>query len=249
MKVFALRWGAVLLLGASQCALADTTLSLLTINGEVHPVSGAINSELQRIGLAEYGRAIIVDEFAVLYSGPKSPVVSFASEGFPLAAYQLTALVPAIGLTATELNLGGASETLTAGQPKNAARVLQTPQNLLIQHQRVHPPNHYFVPTPTAEFVPQPVIADEVEGQRGFAIVDLGESGQVLRIKILSRDGLLRNRELQTAIANGLKTNFQDERRHDHTVYLAYEVRDQTISQVGTSLVTLPMCNGPPPCS
>lgn len=231
---FCLKAAAALLLGcALNSAVADVEVSLMTIDGVVQSVEPAFPpSDLTRPAIAEDGREIIVDEFAVL--GADASSAAFASEGF--TADQLSsisvALHPSDGARAP-----GAR---TVGQATGARA-----QVLVIQHQPGHAANANFAPTPVARFEPQSISTRELEGQRGFAVITVGNSGQVREVKTLTEQGRISNAKLRRALANGIKTTFEDERRHDHTVYLAYEVRGQTVSQVGASFVTLPMCRCP----
>lgn len=226
---------AALVLGCTlNSAAADTEVSVMTLDGVVQKIEPPDPpSDLKRLGVAEDGGTIIVDEYAVLDAGTSKAV--FASEGFP--GNHLGSLTMAL-------------RPFDGVRPVGERPVRQEPHGvsarvLVIQHQRGHAPNANFAETPMAEFVPQAISTDELDGQRGFAVIVMGESGQVREIKTLTAQGRVSNAKLRRALASGIKTGFPDERRHDHTVYLAYEIRDQTLAQVGVPVVTLPMCNCP----
>ena len=211
----------VLLLGTTP---AQAELSVLTIDGQVRSLAPGLESTQKRIALGEGGRPMIVDEYAAVSAGPRGTHLSFATKAFEPTRAKLAML---------DMRRSGATTDAQATAETEA---------LLIQHQAGHPPNHNFAPMPTAEFTPQPVSAEALEGQRGFAIVDIGDTGRVVGLKLLAHGRMLMDRNLETAIVDGLKTTFKDERRHDHTVYLAYEIRGQTVSQVGSSLISMPQC-------
>jgi hypothetical protein len=225
---------ALLLASILQSASAEVEVSVMTIDGVVRSLAPASPaSQLTRNEIAEDGRSISVDEFAIVASENLTP--AFVSEG----------------LTADHVNhLAAALHTVADVQAVDQHAVdrkthrARTPL-LVVQHQRGHPANSNFAPAPFAAFDPQPVSSKQLEGQRGFAVITIGESGKILAVKTLNEEGLTSNAQLRRALASGIKTSFQDERRHDHTVYLAYEVREQTISRVGRPIVTLPMCNCP----
>lgn len=226
---------AALLLGCTMSsAAADVELSVMTLDGAVQRIEQpSTPPDLKRLGVAENGGPITVDEFAVVDVGTLK--TAFASEGFVRA--QLSSMSATLRPSATVQPLGQRSA------PQESQRV--SAPVLVIQYQRGHALNANFAETPIADFVAQGISTNELEGQRGFAVIAMGASGQVREVKTLSGQGRVSNAKLRRALASGIKTSFPDERRHDHTVYLAYEVRDQTLSRVGTPVVTLPMCNCP----
>jgi hypothetical protein len=116
---------------------------------------------------------------------------------------------------------------------------------LLVRHQAVHPANSNYTPTPQTWFTPQQVTAPELQGARGFAVVTVGQSGRVLATRAVSASGEINDSGLLSAIATGVGSEFRDSRRHDHTVYLAFEVRRGELRTLGEGIVTLPMCCGP----
>jgi hypothetical protein len=217
---------AALMLGcALKSAAADIEVSVMTLDGVVQQIEQPNPPpDLKRLGVAEDGGRIVVDEFAVLDVGTSK--AAFTSQGF--AGNHLSSITMALRPVG-ERNVRQESQGVSA-------------QVLVIQHQRGHALNANFAETPMAEFVPQAISTNELEGQRGFAVIAMGASGQVREVKTLTGQGRVSNAKLRRALASGIKTSFPDERRHDHTVYLAYEVRDQTLSQAGMPIVTLPMC-------
>jgi hypothetical protein len=222
-----LRAATALLLLATM-PIANAAVSVLTIDGEVHTLADDVDTARQRVALGENGRRMVLDEFAVLQARNRATVLSFVTEGFEPSRAKLAGL-----------DLNGLRSRARLTSEARAAAPLDA---LLIKHQAGHALNHNFTPTPTSEFVSQPVSAEALEGQRGFAVVDIGESGRVLGLKLFVQGDVVLDRNLETAIIDGIKTTFRDERRHDHTVYMAYEIRGQTVNQVGSPVVTLPMC-------
>lgn len=119
---------------------------------------------------------------------------------------------------------------------------------LLIQHQRAHPANHNFMPAPSVMFTPQAMT--DSSSQRGLAMLDFGKSGAVRRVRVLSASGQDPSPQLLSAMRKLARTEFVDERRHDHTVYLAYTVASGALYGVGPGVVTMPTCcpcQPPPP--
>jgi hypothetical protein len=215
---------AIALLCALNLAQAEVVLSALTLDGTVMSVPTAdTQSPLTRRAIAEDGRRIIVDEFAVIADAGR-PV--FASEAFEANRMPTIAQISHSLAEESQLDSNIRSRPLAV---------------LVVQHQR-HDINANFAPTPVARFEPRTVSARELAGQRGFAVITVGESGQIREVKTLTDHGLISNAKLRRTLASGTKITFEDDRRHDHTVYLAYEIQGQTVMQVGTSLVTLPMC-------
>lgn len=236
MRSVAVRLGAAVLLGLGVAgASADSVLSVSTADGEVHRVAGASKPRLMRMGFAEGGRAILVDEYALVDAADGGRTL-FATRSFGTGGPELQRIVGYVApaRSTQKARLGGRSAP---------------PPALVIQHQRVHPANDHFAPTPSATFPPQRV--QSASGQRGFAVVSIGESGRVTNIELLPISGALDTERLRPAIAAGVRTTFPDERRHDHTVYFAFEVQQQQqLMQRGTIIVTLPQCCGPePPCN
>lgn len=219
-------FSTALLLSTMHAAQAE--LTVLTIDGEVRTISANFDSAQRRVALGENGLPMVVDEFAAVRTRDRGTELSFITEALEPSRARLATL---------KIN-----ETPNHSRLAAATRNPALSEALIIQHQPGHPPNHNFTPTPSAEFVSQPVIAEALEGHRGFAVVGIGESGRILRLKLFLHGQVLMDRNLETAIIDGLKTTFKDERRHDHTVYMAYEIRSQTVSQLGSSAVTLPMC-------
>lgn len=231
-----LKGTAALLLGSIlNSAVAAVEVSLMTIDGIVQSVEQAPHaSVLTRTGIAEDGRSIFVDEFAVVRGSSSS--VAFASPGFKADQLRSTfvALHPSAGVGSRD------ARTMDYSTRRASSPVL------VIQHQQGHAANANFAPTPVVRFAPQSIATPELDGRRGFAIISIGESGQVLEVKTLAEQGRISNAKLRRALASGINTTFMDERRHDHTVYLAFEVTGGTISQVGAPVVSLPMCLCPP---
>lgn len=212
-------------------AWGEVEVTVMTIEGVVQTLQPASSAAmLTRSEIAEDGRPISVDEFAVIGSDGSS--AAFASEG-----------VTADQIGRVSAALHGTTSAQAPGERVVSQKVVRTSAPLLvIQHQRGHPANSNFAPTPAAQFAPQSVSSQQLAGQRGFAVISIGESGHVLAVKTLNEQGITSNAQLRRALASGIKTTFQDERRHDHTVYLAYAVQEQTVSLVGVPVVTMPMC-------
>jgi hypothetical protein len=225
---------ALLFAYALSSAAADVEVSVLTLDGVVQQIDPPNTApELKRMGVAESGGPVTVDEFAVVDAGTLK--TAFVSEGF--ARSQLSSISIA-------LRPAGGVQPLARSNASQESQRMSAPV-LVIQHQRGHALNSNFAETPLTEFATQPISTNELDGQRGFAVIAMGASGQVREVKTLSAQGRVSNAKLRRALASGIKTSFPDERRHDHTVYLAYEVRDQTLTQIGRPVVTLPMCNCP----
>lgn len=222
-------------------ASARDALSLLTIQGEVQAIAQIPQPLLRRIASAEGGRNVVVDDYAIVRQDVRGPQITFATDAFRIGANHLAAAGGQIEVAARSLhreNTSGATRSASSGE------VTPGQVGLLVRHQSDHPVEHNFTPIPQMDFLPQVILADEFEGRRGFAIVSIGETGRVMQVQILASSGRTRVPELQAAIASGIRTSFQDERRHDHTVYMVYEVARHEVRQIGRSLVTLPMCCG-----
>jgi hypothetical protein len=231
---------SVLALSAAPAAVAEVVLSGLSLMGEQRMIGPAAESDLGRVGIGEDGRLQVVDEFAV-FDPRAARRVPFASEGFNVEKGQMMALQA----SSPERSTAVASRSTKLRNPRLAPRAGGV--ELLISHQVGHAPNSNFAPTPSADFVPQAVAGAVADGQKGFAIVDVGASGEILRVKLLSPDGPVDDKALTQAVRDGVKTSFQDERRHDHTVYMAYQVQGQMVARVGVPIVTMPECIHPPP--
>lgn len=114
---------------------------------------------------------------------------------------------------------------------------------LQIRHQAAHPDNENYAPAPVVRLLPQRVQwTNARDGQRGFAIAEIGQTGAVTKVRAISASGPAASPGIEAAIAQGIQTKFADQRRHDHTAYLAYEVRRGVLRSVGQGLVTMPMC-------
>lgn len=174
--------------GGGSCMIAAPQTSTLTLAGRLQAMpKPARSSPLLTRRLAEDGRSVVSDEFAV---------------------------------------------TTGTGLP-----------TLQVRHQVAHPENENSAPTPSVRLLPQRVTrAHEHEGQRGFAAIEIGQSGKVLRVRALSGSGAAGSSSIEAAIAQGVQSTFQDERRHDHTAYLVYEVRRGVLRGVGRGLVSMPQC-------
>jgi hypothetical protein len=222
-------------------ASARDALSLLTIQGEVQSIAQIPRPLLRRIAAAEGGRNVVVDDYAIVRQDVRGPQIAFATDAFRIGASHLATAGSQIEVAARSLhreNTRGATRSASPGEATSGQL------GLLVRHQSDHPVEHNFTPMPQMDFLPQVILADEFEGRRGFAIVSIGETGRVMQVQILASSGRTRVPELQAAIASGMRTSFQDERRHDHTVYMVYEVAGHEVRQIGRSLVTLPMCCG-----
>jgi len=206
---------------------AASMLSLLTLDGDVQPLADRPAQQLRRIAPAENGFGVVIDEYALVKAAKSGASILFATDAFDRG----------------QAELADANRRLASGSPDvSNLRTIREPLGLVIRHQRGHDPGHNFTPTPIAEFRAQRVAPVDLEGQRGFAIVAIGETGRILKVTILTRDGPIRRPDLQAAIAAGTRSTFQDARRHDHTLYFAYRISAQEIVPIGRPIVTLPMC-------
>lgn len=246
-RIAVLRCGIAV--AASICvstAIAATVVTVLTADGEVQRVNGVSKPRPTRLDVGENGQGILVDEFAVVITGPAGAGVAFASESFATGRDELRKIAAYAAPLPTRTASSRAEVSTGGGLVK---RRVPTKPALVVQHQAIHAANDNYTPTPEARFVPQVVESKASEGSRGFAVITMGQSGRVLHVKTLTSEGEVSDPALAAAIANGAETNFWDARRHDHTVYLAYQVRDGEVRQLGRSLVTLPMCCRPEPCN
>lgn len=240
MSVLAKRVGALaLLMLAAPCVFANTALTLLTADGQAQRVTGIAKARLMRGGTTESGRGVLVDEYAVVSIEPDGLRYAAKSSGYASSASELKRVAHFV--QPFKADVSRASDAPSVRAPGHRA--------LLIQHQLAHPHNSRFAPPPTVSYERQRIGSGGLSGERGFAIVSIGESGRVLRVELLSSVNTT-NTDLRQAIARGIRTKFQDERRHDHTVYLAYEVQQDTVAQLGQAVVMVPECCGPePPCN
>jgi hypothetical protein len=220
-------------------ASASDAISLLTIDGDVQSIAEIPQPQLRRIAAAEGGRNVVVDDYALVQQQAKGPQITYATDAFRVAPDNLAAVGKRMETAARSLQEHNTTAAVRAAPTRALRRT-----GLLVRHQSDHPAGHNFTPKPQTDFLPQVILADELEGQRGFAIVSVGETGSVLQVQLLTGAGRTRAPELRAAIASGVRTTFQDERRHDHTIYMAYEVGGHEVRRVGQSLVTLPMCCG-----
>ncbi len=229
----ALAWG-------STPAMADQELTLLTIDGRELQVAEVAQPSLRRIESSEGGFNVAVDDYAVLRRSGRRLRLSFSTEAFRIDDDQLAA---ARRLLDADSSDSGGVYSNASDASRSDGKAAPAESALLIRHPYVHPAGHNYTPTPRAEFLPQ-VMPDGFEGRNGFAVIAIGESGRVRQVKLLDQTGQVRLHPVQAAISKGISSQFEDEQRHDHTVYMAYEVRNQELRQVGEFLVTLPMCCG-----
>lgn len=226
-------------LAASPGATANTALTMLTEDGKVQRVMGISKPRLMRQRITESGRGVLADEYAVISLADSRPSYSESSAGYGGSEFELNRVRATMALPQLQ-------SRRTDSIPDSAQRV--STSALLIQHQLAHPQNARYAPQPTVTYAPQRLNSPKWHGERGFAIVNVGESGRVVGVALVSskHSGDV---AMQSAISGGITSQFQDYRRHDHTVYMAYEVRDQTVSMLGQPIVIVPMCCGPePPC-
>jgi hypothetical protein len=222
-------------------ALAEEELTMMTLDGRQLDVADVPQPQVRRISGAEGGFNVSVDDFAVLRRTGQRLRVSFSTQGFVLDDEQLVAAARL--LDAPSDDPAGNDSRGSKASPRDG-RSARADWALVIRHPYVHPPGHNYTPTPRMEFLPQVMVSDEFEGRSGFALVYIGETGRIRQVRLLDETGPARAPVLQAAIAKGVTTQFQDERQHDHVVYMSYEVRNHEVRQVGQSLVTLPMCCG-----
>jgi hypothetical protein len=235
--------GVLWLLAAD--AWSATAVTLLTLDGELRSVPMGREPATRRLGLAEGGQGVIVDEYAVVSGSSRGPKILVASEAFSPSGDELRTIE-------TKLAAAPFAKVDTTNAPASELGSAATRlEGLVVTHQQAHSPNHNWTPTPLIAFVPQRVAATagNLDGRKGFAIVTFGETGQVLSVKLLDNTGEQNIPALQESIAAGIRSTFLDERRHDHTAYIAYKVTGQFVSQSGNGLVSLPMCCPcPRPC-
>jgi hypothetical protein len=218
--------------GGGGCAIQDPSSSILTVDGQRSVLAQVGQKALTRRGSAEDGRSIVLDEYAVVRLGRKGAALLRASDGFQQSPALMNALSSQLDLDRLQVH----------SEAQAKARVSGDGTVLVIQHQREHPANHNFAPVPDVTFEPQPYADALVQGQSGFAVVAFGESGHVLNVEILTARGINPPGSLATAISNGSRTQFKDERRHDHRAYVAYRIDAGMVQRVGRPIVTLPMC-------
>ena len=242
-QIRSVRWWFAIaaFVGSVTPAVAEHELTMMTLDGRQLEVADVPQPQVRRIESAEGGFNVAVDDYAVVRRTGQRLRPSFSTQALALNDEQLA--IAARLLNAPSDGLGGGDArgnkaTPGAGQPG------RTDWAIIIRHPYTHPPGHNYTPTPRAEFLPQVMVSDEFEGRSGFALISMGETGHVRQVRLLDDTGPVREPALAAAIVKGLTTQFEDERRHDHIVYLAYEVRNHEVRQVGESLVTLPMCCG-----
>lgn len=199
------------------CQAANTVMTLLAPTGEVTNLSTMPERALVRQQSAEDGRPIISDQYALLRARPSGAQVSAASSGFD-QAFNLT--------------------RLSRLSPK------ANPTGLLIEHQGTHEANMAFAPTPSVELTPFAV--DVANGERGFAIIRFGASGTVQDVEVVSETMPAASPALLDAVSTHARTRYVDERTHDHTAYVPFEVTDGELRPIGSGFVTMPMCCTPP---
>lgn len=239
------------------CGIANPETSILSISGEQATLPVASLSPLTRRGVAEDARAIVLDEYALVHIG--SPHASFqhVSENFQATPSLVNALMSQVdsgpvavpGRAVVPLQAAAGNGVNPEGSPGPDATQARSGSvaALVIQHQREHPANERFAPVPHITFAPQVLAGSPPAHERkGFAIVDFGESGSTLRVDAISASGAPAESAIVTAISGAVSTQFSDDRRHDHRVYLAYEIDGGVLRAVGSPLVTMPQCCGPP---
>lgn len=201
----------------------------------------------------------MLDEYALVHVG--SPLASFqqVSENFQVTPSLVNALMSPVDSAPVALEAGAVVPLLAAernlvnteGSSGRDAKQVRRGRAaaLVIQHQREHLANERFAPVPHITFAPQILAGSSPAQQRkGFAVVDFGESGSILRVDAISESGATAESAIVTAISGAVSTQFSDDRRHDHRVYLAYEIAGGVLRAAGSPFVTMPMCCRQPDC-
>jgi hypothetical protein len=224
--------------GGGECESPQPALTEVALDGAINRIAASRPSALVRIGTDERGGRIVLDEYALVLTEGNSSYLQQATEGFDASP---AAMGGAVGmmLSPDAVDQQGVSFQVAA---------ISSNATLLIQHQREHPANHNFAPAPFVTFTPQEMAGSSP--QRGFAVLEFGKSGVVQRVRILPANGKDPSPQLLAAMRKLARTEFVDERRHDHTVYLAYAVASGALYGVGPGVVTMPMCcpcEPPPP--
>jgi hypothetical protein len=233
----------------ANCQAANSATSLLTLSGVAQPLPSVKSGPLIRTDTAHDGMPFVLDEHALVTAGPNGLTTSVRSDGFRSFAALSALSTSGLARPTASTDGTGASRSGKQAVSVRAAQASIEPM-LLIQHQETHPLNGNFTPVPRFSYLAQPIFAPEHEGQRGFAVVSFDKDGVPTRKVQIPADGSQPNGDILEAIKNGLTSNWVDERRHGHTVYLAYEIREQKIQiQGGEPFVTLPMCCRPEPCN
>lgn len=240
--------------GGGTCSIPNPETSILSLSGERTTLPTATLNPLTRRGVAEDARPIVVDEYALV--DVRSERISFtrASDGFQ-------ATISLVGTVAAQSYSGNvpvtASKETTQEQLVNVeGHSPSGPKQLrggygsmlVIQHQREHLANERFAPTPRVSFTPQAVAGTpSAQATGGFAIIDFGMSGRILNVAAISESATPVGPDTLAAISGAVSTQFSDERRHDHRVYLVYEIQRGVLSLRGSPFVTMPMCCDPCP--
>lgn len=238
--------------GAGGCAIANPETSILSLSGERATLPAAALNPLTRRGVAEDTRSIVLDEYALVHIGSQGASFKQVSEDFQVTSSLVNTLTSqsSSGVVPVAVPLEAAERQLVdiEGSSRSDRKHLRGGSGamLVIQHQREHPANESFAPVPHITFTPQ-VFASSLPAQerRGFAIVDFGESGRILNVHAISESAAPAGSAIAAAISNAVSTQFSDERRHDHRVYLAYEIDGRVLRVAGSPFATMPMCCGP----
>jgi hypothetical protein len=199
---------------------------------------------LTRVGTAEDGRSIVLDEYAVLHPGSQGTAPEHASVGFQQTPSLAEELASFAGLDNRPKAASTGRQTAKRQFARPGVKAAAQAAVLVIRHQREHPANANFAPTPHVYLEPQRYADPRAQGLNGFAIADIGESGRVRSVETLPSDRGIVPGVLASAISSGLRTQFRDHRRHDHRAYLAYRIEAGVLQLAGEPMVTLPMCHG-----
>jgi hypothetical protein len=242
---------------ANACAINSPEASLLSLSGERATLTADPLSPLTRRGIAEDSRSIVLDEYALVRQGPRRASFQQVSANFQVTPSMISALTPRLSSDVVPPQAGAVSLETTERQLLDVDASARSDRKhlrsrsqpaLLIQHQREHPANERFAPLPQITFTPQVLGSNpSTQGLRGFAIVDFGASGRILHADAISESAEPAGAAIVAAISGGISTEFADGRRHDHRVYLAYEIDRGVLRAAGSPFVTMPMCCPCPP--
>ena len=216
--------------GGEGCQIAQPAQTALTLDGAQNRMLASRPGSLLRTGTDEGGGRIVLDEYALVLTDGSGSYLQQATEGFDASP---AAMSSAVGKKPSPNAVDRQGVSFQAAAISSNA-------TLLIQHQRAHPANHNFAHAPLITFTPQPMMGSSP--QQGFAVLNFGKSGAVQRLRILPANGQDPSPQLLAAMRKLARTEFMDERRHDHTVYLAYAVLSGALYGVGPGVVTMPMC-------
>jgi hypothetical protein len=171
----------------------------------------------------------------------------------PAGCAQAAPVVDALHLDGTLEHRGLASQVSLGrtraedGRELTQDQVEREPDALVVYHAGEHLRNARYAPTPRLHFAPR-AIHDPGTSRAGWAAITIGESGVVRGVAVHPAGGGS-TAAIEAALHGAITTVFPDERRHDHTVYVAWRVDERDmLRQQGEGLISVPMCCPPQPC-